>query len=45
LRGLCRGKALADGKPVFTLDSSANAYLLEFGATPVPADDLTLLPA
>lgn len=41
---LCR-EALADGKPVFTLDSSENAHLLEFGATPVPADDLTLLPA
>ena len=41
---LCR-RALADNKPVFTLDSAENTHLLELGATPVPADDLTPLPA
>lgn len=35
---LCRG-ALAQGKPVFTLDSPNNAHLVELGAAPVRADD------
>ena len=35
---LCRD-LLAQGKPVFTLDSPDNAHLIEFGATPVLADD------
>ncbi|MDE2905554.1 MAG: hypothetical protein OXQ28_05655, partial [Acidobacteriota bacterium] len=35
---LCRD-ALAAGKPVFTLDSSDNAHLVERGAVPVAADD------
>ena len=39
---LCRA-ALAQGKPVFTLDSADNAHLVELGAGPVPSDDVTLL--
>ena len=39
---LCRD-ALTQGKPVFTLDSPDNACLIELGALPVPADDLTAL--
>jgi len=35
---LCR-EALARGKPVFTLDSPANAHLVKLGAVPVQADD------
>ena len=35
---LCRG-ALAQGKPVFTLESPDNAHLVELGAAPVRADD------
>ncbi len=34
--GLCRD-ALAQGKPVFTLDSPDNAHLVELGAAPVRA--------
>ncbi len=36
--GLCRD-ALAQGKPVFTLDNPDNAHLVEHGAVPVRADD------
>ena len=35
---LCKG-ALAEGKPVFALDSSDNAHLIELGALPVPTED------
>lgn len=36
---LCRD-ALAQGKPVFALDSPDNAHLIECGAVPVPVGDL-----
>ncbi len=39
---LCRD-ALTQGKQVFTLDSPDNASLIELGALPVAADDLTAL--
>ena len=39
---LCKA-ALAQGKPVFALDSQDNAHLIEFGALPVKADDPSLL--
>ena len=35
---LCKG-ALANGKPVFTLDSPDNAHLVEFGVVPIAAED------
>ena len=35
---LCRD-ALAQGKPVFTLDSPDNAHLMELGAAPIEAED------
>ena len=35
---LCRD-ALAQGKPVFTLDSPDNAHLMELGAAPIAAED------
>ena len=41
---LCK-EALAEGKPVFALDSPDNAPLVECGVLPVRADDLTLLMA
>ena len=36
--GLCRN-ALAQDKPVFTLDSPDNAHLVDLGAVPFRADD------
>ena len=36
--GLCKG-ALAQGKPVFVLDSADNAHLIEVGTTPIAAED------
>lgn len=42
--GLCRD-ALAQGKPVYTLDSPDNAHLIKLGAVPVRADDPTPLVA
>jgi predicted Rossmann fold nucleotide-binding protein DprA/Smf involved in DNA uptake len=39
---LCRD-ALARGKPVFTLDSPDNAHLIDLGAVPVRADNLSVL--
>ena len=41
---LCKD-ALAQGKPVFALDSPDNAHLLELGAAPVQAEDLAPLVA
>ena len=35
---LCKD-ALAQGKPVFVLDSPDNAHLMELGATPIAAED------
>ena len=39
---LCKD-ALAQGKPVFALDSTDNAHLLECGAVPIQAEQYSLL--
>ena len=39
---LCKD-ALAQGKPVFALDSADNAHLLECGAVPIQAEQYSLL--
>ena len=39
---LCKD-ALAQGKPIFALDSPDNAHLLQLGAVPIPAEHHSLL--